>query len=83
MSRPRPAPIHPPPTKVAVHTMNTNRIKGAAKNAVGKLQQKAGKAVGSKLQEAKGLRRQAAGKLQERLGEDLDAAKKSRNARPR
>jgi uncharacterized protein YjbJ (UPF0337 family) len=61
--------------------MNSNRIKGAAKNVAGKLQQKAGKAVGSKLQEAKGLRRQAAGKLQERLGEDLDAAKKSKSAR--
>jgi len=58
--------------------MNKNRIKGAAKNAVGKVQQKAGKAVGSKLQEAKGLERQAEGKLQERLGEAIDAAKKSK-----
>jgi uncharacterized protein YjbJ (UPF0337 family) len=60
--------------------MHPDRIKGAAKNAAGKVQQSVGKAVGSKLQEAKGLRKQAAGKLQEQLGEERDAAKK-RSAR--
>jgi uncharacterized protein YjbJ (UPF0337 family) len=56
--------------------MNSDRVKGAAKNAAGKIQQSVGKVVGSKLQEAKGLRKQAAGKLQERLGEEREAAKK-------
>ncbi len=60
--------------------MHPDRIKGAAKNAAGKVQQSIGKAVGSKLQEAKGLQKQAAGKLQERLGEEREAARK-RNAR--
>lgn len=63
--------------------MNSDRIKGAAKNAAGKLQSGVGKAVGNKLQEAKGLKKQAEGKLQERRGEELEAAKKLKNGKSR
>lgn len=59
--------------------MNSDQLKGAAKNAAGKLQQNVGKAVGSKKQEAKGLVKQAEGKLQEELGAQREATRKRRN----
>lgn len=61
--------------------MNSDRIKGAAKNAAGKLQQNVGKAVGSKTQEAKGLQKQAEGKVQEQLGELREAATKRKSGK--
>jgi uncharacterized protein YjbJ (UPF0337 family) len=61
--------------------MNSDRIKGAAKTAAGKVQSGVGKAVGSKLQQAKGLKKQAEGMLQERLGEEREAAKKLKNGK--
>jgi uncharacterized protein YjbJ (UPF0337 family) len=48
--------------------MNKNQIKGKARELVGKVQQKAGKLVGSKKQEAKGLSKQVAGKTQRKVG---------------
>ncbi len=48
--------------------MNRDQIKGTAKHAAGKVQEQAGKMMGSKSQEAKGLEKQAAGKMQKGMG---------------
>ncbi len=55
--------------------MNTNQVKGAVKDAAGKLQQTAGEAVGSGNQQMKGIKKQVEGKTQKAVG-DLQAAAK-------
>lgn len=55
--------------------MNKDQIKGAAKNVAGKLQQKAGKLVGSERQQAKGLAKQVSGKLQKGVGDIKEVIK--------
>jgi uncharacterized protein YjbJ (UPF0337 family) len=44
--------------------MNSNQIKGTIKDAAGKVQRKAGEAVGSAKQQVKGTLKQAEGKAQ-------------------
>ena len=56
--------------------MNTDQVKGAVKDAAGKVQQKAGEVVGSKSQQAKGLEKQVEGKVQKAVGDVKNAAKK-------
>ena len=53
--------------------MNKDQVKGTAKDIAGKVQEKAGKLVGSKKQQAKGLAKQISGKLQKGAG-DLEQA---------
>ena len=48
--------------------MNKDQVKGVAKDIAGKIQEEAGKLVGSKEQQAKGLQKQAEGKLQKGVG---------------
>jgi len=48
--------------------MNQDQIKGQAKNALGKVQEAAGKAFNSKEQQAKGLAKQVEGKTQAEYG---------------
>ena len=48
--------------------MNKNQVKGVAKEAVGKVQEQAGKLVGSKKQQIKGLAKQVSGKVQQGVG---------------
>lgn len=55
--------------------MNKDQVKGAAKTAAGKVQQGAGKVVGSHEQQAKGLSKQAAGKTEKAVGDMKEAAK--------
>ncbi|HTN64964.1 MAG TPA: CsbD family protein [Burkholderiaceae bacterium] len=55
--------------------MNKDQVKGAAKTAAGKVQEGAGKLVGSRTQEAKGLGKQAAGKAQKAMGDVKEAVK--------
>lgn len=55
--------------------MNKDQVKGAAKDAAGKVQQKAGDLVGSHKQEAKGLAKQAEGKTQKAFGDAKEAIK--------
>lgn len=59
--------------------MNKDQVKGSIKEAAGKVQQQAGKAVGSEKQQLKGAAREVEGKGQktygnakERLREDID-----------
>ena len=49
--------------------MNKDQVKGVAKNVVGKLQEQAGKLVGSKKQQVKGLSKQISGKVQKGVGD--------------
>ena len=58
-------------------TMNKDQIKGAAKDIGGKIQEEAGKLVGSKEQQAKGLIKQVEGKAQQQIGNLEEAVKKS------
>ena len=58
--------------------MNKDQVKGKARNIAGKVQEQAGKLVGSKAQQVKGLSKQISWKAQESFGnvkqaaEDLD-----------
>ncbi len=58
--------------------MNKRQAKGTAKQAIGKVQQQAGKAIGSEKQQIKGLGKQIDGKAQKALG-DVEAAVKNAN----
>jgi uncharacterized protein YjbJ (UPF0337 family) len=49
--------------------MNKDQVKGVAKNIAGKVQEQAGKVVGSKEQQVKGLSKQISGKVQKNLGD--------------
>jgi len=49
--------------------MNTDQVKGSAKDAAGKIQQKVGETVGSEKQQAKGLEKQIEGKVQKAAGD--------------
>ncbi len=51
------------------HDMNKDQIKGTAKDVAGKVQEEAGKLVGSKEQQIKGLSKQVSGKAQKALGD--------------
>lgn len=53
--------------------MNKDQIKGAVKDAAGKVQQEVGKATGSTEQQAKGLEKQAEGKVQKGVGNVKEA----------
>ena len=56
--------------------MNTDQVKGAVKDAAGKVQQKAGEVTGSKTQQAKGIEKQVEGKAQKHVGDAKNAIKK-------
>lgn len=55
--------------------MNKDQVKGAAKDVAGKVQQQAGKLVGSDKQQAKGIAKQVAGKVQKGVGDVKEALK--------
>lgn len=56
--------------------MNKDQVKGKATSVAGKVQEKAGKLVGSEKQQAKGLAKQVAGKVQEGVGDAKQIARK-------
>ena len=61
--------------------MNKHQVKGALKEATGKLQQKAGKLTGRTSHRAKGLAKEVAGKAQRGFGDAMDDAEKSQRGR--
>lgn len=61
--------------------MNSNQIKGAAKDAAGKVQRKVGEVTGNTSQQVKGAAKQAEGKAQKALGDVQDAARDAREER--
>jgi uncharacterized protein YjbJ (UPF0337 family) len=59
--------------------MNKDQVKGTAKDVGGKIQEEAGKLVGSKEQQAKGLKHQVEGKIQKGVGDLKEAVKDSKS----
>ena len=55
--------------------MNTDQVKGAVKDAAGKVQQKTGEVTGNQSQQAKGLAKQAEGKVQKNVGNAKEVLK--------
>lgn len=61
--------------------MNKDQVKGKLKDIGGKIQEQAGKAVGSSEQQAKGLSKQVEGKVQEKYGDLKEEIVKDRGNR--
>ena len=59
--------------------MNKDQVKGVAKDIAGKIQEGAGKVMGSKKQQAKGLSKQVAGKAEKHFGDAKKAMKDANN----
>jgi uncharacterized protein YjbJ (UPF0337 family) len=59
--------------------MNKDQVKGATKDIVGKLQEAAGKFVGSSDQQVLGLKNQAKGKVQQLFGNLKEVVKDTTN----
>lgn len=57
--------------------MNKDQVKGLAKDIAGKVQEEAGKLVGSKDQQVKGLNKQISGKAEKALGDAREVIKES------
>ncbi len=55
--------------------MNKDQVKGAVKEAAGKVQEKTGAIIGSTEQRAKGLVKEAEGKTQKKVGDAEEAVK--------
>ena len=55
--------------------MNKNQVHGIAKDIVGKVQEEAGKLVGSKEQQVKGLGKQISGKAEKAYGDAKEIIK--------
>ena len=55
--------------------MNKDQVKGGAKDVAGKVQEQAGKLVGSKEQQIKGLSKQISGKVQKGDGDVKQSVK--------
>lgn len=61
--------------------MNTNQVKGAVKDAAGKVRRKVGEAVDSPTEQLKGAAEQVAGKTQKALGDVQEAVTPRRTPR--
>lgn len=55
--------------------MNTDQVKGAVKNAAGKIQQKTGELINSPEQQAKGVAKQVEGTTQKTYGDAKEVLK--------
>ena len=55
--------------------MNKDQVKGAIKDAAGKVQEKTGEVIGSTEQQLKGLHKQAEGKTQKAVGDIKEVLK--------
>ena len=55
--------------------MNKEQVQGFAKGIVGKVQEQAGKLIGSKKLQVKGLKKQVSGKLQKNGGDAIQYLK--------
>src|SRR6185312_10361497 len=60
-------------------TMNRDQAKGRMKEAMGKVQEKAGRATGSLKNQVKGLGKEAGGKIQKTVGDARNDAEKKRD----
>lgn len=57
--------------------MNKHQVEGTLKDMAGKVQEGAGKLVGSKTQQAKGLEKQVEGKVEKGIGDVQENIKKA------
>ena len=57
--------------------MNTDQMKGAIKQGVGKVQEKAGKVTGSTEHRAEGVSKQVEGKVQKNFGDAKENVKRT------
>ena len=57
--------------------MNSDQVKGAVKDAAGKIQQKTGELTGNQSQQAKGLNKKVEGKVQKNVGDAKEVLKDS------
>ena len=57
--------------------MKKDQVKGAIKDAAGKVQQKTGEVIGSDAQQANGLAKQVEGKVQKNYGDAKEVLKDS------
>jgi uncharacterized protein YjbJ (UPF0337 family) len=55
--------------------MNKDQVKGGAKDVAGKVQEEAGKLIGSREQQIKGLSKQISGKVQKGVGDAKQSVK--------
>ena len=55
--------------------MNKDQVKGAAKDAVGKIERKTGEAIGNDKMQVKGAAKQVEGKIQKAVGNAEEQAK--------
>jgi uncharacterized protein YjbJ (UPF0337 family) len=62
--------------------MNKDQVKGKAKDIAGKVQQKAGEAMGSHEQQAKGMAKQVEGKAQKGVGDAKEVVKDAPKRKP-
>lgn len=60
--------------------VNKNQVKGAIKDAAGKVQKEAGKLIGNPSQEAKGLQKQVEGKAEKAWGDVKEVVKNAKDA---
>ena len=60
--------------------VNKDQVKGALQSALGRMQEHAGKTIGSSAQQARGLLRQAEGRLQKACGDMKAALSNSRHS---
>jgi uncharacterized protein YjbJ (UPF0337 family) len=58
--------------------MNSNQVKGTAKDIAGKAQEKVGEITGSTSQQVKGTAKQVEGKIQKGVGDVQQAAEDAR-----
>ena len=63
--------------------MNKDQVKGGVKDVAGKIQEQAGKLLGSKEQQVKGLSKQISGKVQKNVGDAKEAIKDLNKAQPK
>jgi uncharacterized protein YjbJ (UPF0337 family) len=61
--------------RVEVISMNKDQVKGSIKTAAGKVQEKAGRVLGSTEQQVKGLSKQIDGKAQKAVGDVKETLK--------
>ncbi len=57
--------------------MNKDQVKGAVKEATGKVQEKSGELVGNKSQQAKGMAKEVAGKAERKVGDAKETLRHS------
>ncbi len=55
--------------------MNSNQVKGTAKDIAGKVQETVGEVTGSATQQVKGMAKQVEGKVQKGVGDAQEAAR--------